>query len=100
MKLSMSFLVTRPLRPVPSSFEMSTPCSCAILRTRGLDLVRRSSSTLAVLPSCVDGVSAGGSGFASTGGGGGAGRVSTGGGGTGAVCGVTCCGCGGGCGDV
>src|SRR5215204_4151503 len=46
IKLRMSFLVTRPLIPVPSSFEMSTPCSSAILRTRGLDLVRRRSSTL------------------------------------------------------
>jgi hypothetical protein len=49
MKLRMSFLVTRPLRPVPSSCEISTPCSCAILRTSGLDFVRRRSSAVASL---------------------------------------------------
>ena len=48
MKLRMSFLVTRPLRPVPSSLAISTPCSWAILRTSGLDFVRRSSSAVAV----------------------------------------------------
>src|SRR5438876_7927906 len=47
-KLRMSFLVTRPLRPVPSSRAMSTPCSWAILRTSGLDLARRSSSAVVV----------------------------------------------------
>src|SRR5215217_8582956 len=56
----MSLLVTRPLRPVPSSLEISTPCSCAILRTRGLDLVRRRSSGVAALPSWLVPVSAGG----------------------------------------
>src|ERR1700674_4005019 len=50
IKLKMSFLVTRPLKPVPSRLAMSTPCSSAILRTRGLDLVRRNSSALAVAP--------------------------------------------------
>ena len=48
IKLRMSFLVTRPLRPVPSSPAISTPCSCAILRTSGLDFVRRSSSAVPV----------------------------------------------------
>ena len=40
----MSFLVTRPLMPVPSMREMSTPCSSAILRTTGEERTRRSSS--------------------------------------------------------
>src|SRR5207237_1266362 len=47
MKLRMSFLVTRPLMPVPSSCLMSMPCSSAILRTSGLDFVRRNSSAVA-----------------------------------------------------
>src|ERR1051325_2144306 len=90
----MSFLVTRPLRPVPSSLEISTPCSCAILRTRGLDFVRRRSSTVAAVPSfCSAGFSAGaggggGVGFAWTGGGGGGagvGAAAGGGGGGGAI---------------
>src|ERR1700754_2235123 len=80
MKLRMSFLVTRPLRTVPSSWEMSTLCSCAILRTSGLDFVRRSSSTVgsADCAGC-----AGGGGGAATGGagGGGSGLALTGGGG-------------------
>src|SRR6185295_6710015 len=46
IKLRMSFLVTRPLMPVPSSPAISTPCSSAIRRTSGLDLVRRSSSAV------------------------------------------------------
>src|SRR4051812_48418602 len=46
MKLRMSFLVTRPLIPVPSRREMSMPCSRAILRTSGLDFVRRNSSAV------------------------------------------------------
>ena len=46
----MSFFVTRPLIPVPSSCLMSTPCSSAILRTSGLDFVRRSSAALAAPP--------------------------------------------------
>src|SRR5688500_13848373 len=73
MKLRMSFLVTRPLMPVPSSLEISTPCSWAILRTSGLDLVRRRSSEV-------------GSGLVSTGagaGGGGGGGSGAGGGGSG-----------------
>src|ERR1043165_8891884 len=92
MKLRMSFLVTRPLRPVPSSLEMSTPCSCAILRTRGLDFVRRRSSTVAAVPSfCSAGFSAG------AGGGGGVGFSWTGGGDGGAVDGGgAACGGGGG----
>ena len=54
IKLRMSFLVTRPLMPVPSSCLMSMPCSSAILRTSGLDFVRRNSSA-AALPSVVAG---------------------------------------------
>src|ERR1041384_7613465 len=46
----MSFLVTRPDAPVPSSCEMSMPCSRAMLRTSGLDLVRRNSSTVCAPP--------------------------------------------------
>src|ERR1051325_5579757 len=89
MKLRMSFLVTRPLRPVPSSFEMSTPCSCAILRTNGLDFVRRSSSAVGAVPSLFSagfstgggGGGGGGAGLACTGGGGGGGAAAGGGGG-------------------
>src|SRR5688572_28402629 len=41
----MSFLVTRPESPVPGIVLMSTLCSAAILRTNGVDLrCRRSSS--------------------------------------------------------
>ena len=47
IKLRMSFLVTRPLMPVPSSCLISTPCSSAIFRTSGLDFVRRKSSAVA-----------------------------------------------------
>ena len=43
-------MVTRPLKPVPSSPAISTPCSSAILRTSGLDFVRRSSSAVASAP--------------------------------------------------
>src|SRR6185369_7345281 len=75
------FLVTRPLRPVPSSFEMSTPCSCAILRTSGLDFVRRSSSAVAALPSVFA------AGFACTGGAGGGAGAGGGDGGGAAACG-------------
>src|SRR5881275_665720 len=46
----MSFLVTRPDAPVPSSCEMSMPCSRAMLRTKGLDFVRRNSSTVCAPP--------------------------------------------------
>src|ERR1044071_81352 len=83
IKLRMSFLVTRPLRPVPSSFEISTLCSWAILRTSGLDLVRRRSSAVAALPSLFSAGGGGGigAGFACTGsGGGGAGAGGRGGG--------------------
>src|SRR6185503_12995202 len=82
MKLRMSFLVTRPLRPVPSSFEMSTLCSCAILRTRGLDFVRRSSSAVGIseLGAAGRGPTAGvGCAWGAVGGGGGAGFASAGG---------------------
>ena len=51
IKLRMSFFVTRPLIPVPSSDLMSMPCSSAILRTSGLDFVRRNSSAPVALPS-------------------------------------------------
>ena len=64
MKLKMSFLVTRPLSPVPSSLAISTPCSCAILRTSGLDLVRRNSSAVAVALPFPAGWEVGGSGLA------------------------------------
>src|ERR1051326_2205722 len=74
----MSFLVTRPLRPVPSSLEMSTLCSWAILRTRGLDFVRRRSSTVGS-DGLGAGAGAGGAGFVSTGVGGGAGAGGGGG---------------------
>src|SRR5262247_3110423 len=47
----MSFLVTRPEIPVPVRPAISTPCSAAILRTTGEDLVRsRSSRSVAVPP--------------------------------------------------
>src|SRR5665213_227901 len=39
--LSKSCLVTRPAIPLPFSPAMFTPCSAAILRTRGDDLERR-----------------------------------------------------------
>src|SRR5688572_29984487 len=84
IKLNMSFLVTRPLMPVPSSLEMSTPCSWAIFRTSGLDFVLRKSA--AVGSGCVstagagDAGAGGGAGDAAGGGGGGSG---VGGGGAG-----------------
>src|ERR1043165_2675186 len=94
----MSFLVTRPLRPVPSSLEMSTLCSWAILRTRGLDFVRRRSSTVGS-DGLGAGAGAGGAGFVSTGGGGGAGAGGGGGaaaaGGGGGAGGGRGAGCGG-----
>src|SRR5438477_4149384 len=43
---SMSCFVTRPAKPVPGIVEMSTRCSAAILRTRGVDLRRRRSSAV------------------------------------------------------
>src|SRR5258708_4010931 len=42
----MSCLVTRPAYPLPGIREMSTLCSAAILRTRGVDLVRRRCSAV------------------------------------------------------
>src|SRR5438132_3311250 len=42
----MSCLVTRPAKPVPGMVAMSTWCSAAILRTRGVDLRRRRSSAV------------------------------------------------------
>src|SRR5690349_5096731 len=84
----MSFFVTRPLTPVPSSFEISTPCSWAIFRTSGLDFVRRRSSTVGSAD-CEGG--GGETGFVSTGAGagGGGGGAGGGGGSTAAGCGDT-----------
>src|SRR3954471_20627077 len=45
MKPRMSFLVTRPLIPVPLIWRMSTLCSRAMRRTSGEDLCRRRSSS-------------------------------------------------------
>src|SRR6266853_2968336 len=42
----MSCFVTRPAKPLPGMREMSTLCSAAILRTRGVDLVRRRCSAV------------------------------------------------------
>src|SRR6266536_6048553 len=42
----MSCFVTRPAKPLPGMREMSTLCSAAILRTSGVDLVRRRSSVV------------------------------------------------------
>jgi hypothetical protein len=44
MTCMMSRLVTRPAMPLPCRFEISMPCSAAILRTSGDDLVRSRSS--------------------------------------------------------
>src|ERR1700704_3737682 len=46
----MSFLVTRPARPVPETVLMSRLCSAAILRTSGVDLRRRRSSAVSEAP--------------------------------------------------
>src|SRR5213592_1462383 len=82
MKPRMSCFVTRPAKPVPGIVEMSTWCSAAILRTRGVDFLRRRSSAVsAPSPPCLDGAVAGGRGRSPTdaaaaaggGGGGGAG---------------------------
>src|SRR5207302_2790013 len=54
----MSFFVTRPETPVPSSWVVSTLFSLAILRTSGDDFVRRRSSNEAMVSSSlVDGAS-------------------------------------------
>src|SRR6266487_1862394 len=42
----MSCFVTRPANPVPGTVEMSTRCSAAILRTNGVDFLRRRSSAV------------------------------------------------------
>src|SRR3989441_3874426 len=47
----MSCLVTRPAYPLPGMREISTRCSAAILRTSGVDLVRRRSSAVWTPPS-------------------------------------------------
>src|SRR2546429_5383373 len=44
----MSCLVTRPANPVPGIVEMSTECSAAILRTKGVERRRRRSSAVSV----------------------------------------------------
>src|ERR1700694_3955945 len=46
----MSCFVTRPAMPLPGMREMSTRCSAAILRTRGVDLVRSRSSAVCTPP--------------------------------------------------
>src|ERR671915_2016648 len=46
----MSFLVTRPARPVPGTVLISTLCSAAIFRTSGVDLRRRRSSAVSGAP--------------------------------------------------
>src|SRR5918995_7221378 len=46
----MSFLVTRPAKPVPGTVLMSTLCSAAIFRTSGVDLRRRRSSAVSAAP--------------------------------------------------
>src|SRR3982750_2083651 len=46
----MSFLVTRPARPVPGTALMSTWCSAAILRTSGVDFRRSRSSIDSAAP--------------------------------------------------
>src|SRR6266702_5744284 len=76
----MSCFVTRPAKPVPGIVEMSTWCSAAILRTRGVDFLRRRSSAVsAPSPPALDGAVAGGRGrsptdaAAAAGGGGGGG---------------------------
>src|SRR2546428_8017998 len=47
----MACLVTRPATPVPGIREMSTRCSAAILRTRGVDFLRRRSWAVWTPPS-------------------------------------------------
>src|SRR5437879_7172854 len=87
MKPRMSCFVTRPAKPVPGIVEMSTWCSAAILRTRGVDFLRRRSSAVsAPSPPCLDGAVAGGRGRSPTdaaaaagGGGGGGGGAGFGG---------------------
>src|SRR3954466_12201293 len=61
MKPRMSRLVTRPATPDPWSDEILTPCSAAILRTSGEDLVRTRSSNEFPFPVC-DAAMAGGEG--------------------------------------
>src|SRR6266550_2951701 len=51
MNPRMSCFVTRPAKPLPGIVEMSTWCSAAILRTRGVDLRRRRSSAVSTPPS-------------------------------------------------
>src|SRR5580765_4129773 len=46
----MSFLVTRPARPVPGTVLMSTLCSAALLRTSGVDLRFSRSSVVSAAP--------------------------------------------------
>ncbi len=92
MKPRMSCFVTRPAKPVPGIVEMSTWCSAAILRTRGVDFFRRRSSAVsAPSPPCLSGAVAGGRGRSTTeaaaaagGGGGGGGGAGFGGSGFGA----------------
>src|SRR2546428_10199837 len=83
----LSCFVARPAKPVPGIVEVSAWCSAAILRTRGVDFLRRRSSAVsAPSPPCLDGAVAGGRGRSPTdaaaaagGGGGGGGGAGFGG---------------------
>src|SRR4051812_30144486 len=59
MKPRVSFLVTRPLIPVPLVWRVSTLCSRAILRTSGEDFCRRRSSIVSGCPTAAWGISDG-----------------------------------------
>src|SRR5258706_9916360 len=77
----MSCFVTLPAKPDPGIVEMSTRCSAAILRTRGVDFLRRRSSAVSA-PSPLGGTGTGdggrGTGAAGAGAGGGGGAAATG----------------------
>src|SRR5712692_3279834 len=61
MNPRMSCFVTRPAKPLPGIVEMSTWCSAAILRTRGVDFRRsRSSAVSAPSPPFTAGAGVGG----------------------------------------
>src|SRR5216683_485738 len=62
-----SCFVTRPAKPVPGIVEMSTWCSAAILRTRGVDFRRRRSSAVSTPPSPLGGTGEDGEGRGGTG---------------------------------
>src|SRR5437870_8623837 len=73
MKPRMSCFVTRPANPEPGIVEMSTWCSAAILRTRGVERRRRRSSAVSAPSPFPAGAGEGGRGRAGAVGGGGAG---------------------------